>query len=160
MYAHPKVQHLLKPLVVSWGYEPELPGESAFIDQNEWWGTRDVAAFLTVPMAIQFQQDQDWAKVRAACHRLAVETWERIHTLTGITPLHSDPETRFAQMTVSTLPADTDLAVLKTRLYDEYRIEIPVIAWNEKKLIRLSVQGYNSKHDMDHLLFALEKLLK
>lgn len=159
LYARPEVQHLLKPLVVSWGYEPELPGESAFIDQNEWWGTRDVAAFLTVPMAIQFQQSQDWAKVRAACHRLAVETWKRIHALTGIAPLHSDPETWFAQMTVSSLPADTDIAWLKTKLYDDYRIEIPVLAWNENKLIRLSVQGYNSKSDMDHLLHALEKLL-
>jgi isopenicillin-N epimerase len=155
LYARPEVQHLLKPLVVSWGYESETPGDSTFIDHHEWWGTRDLAAFLTVPMAIQFQQDQDWARVRAACHRLAVETWKRIHALTGCAPLHSDPELWFAQMTVSTLPADSDPAALKARLYDEFRIEIPVIAWHERKLIRLSVQGYNTKRDMDKLLFAL-----
>ena len=160
LYARPDVQHLLKPLVVSWGYESETPGDSTFIDQHEWWGTRDIAAFLAVPMAIQFQQKQDWAKVRAACHQLGVETWNRIHDLTGLAPLHSDPESWFAQMSVATLPADTDLAALKAQLYDEYRIEIPVVAWNEKKLIRLSVQGYNSKRDMDRLLFALKNLLK
>ncbi|GAB4499012.1 MAG: aminotransferase class V-fold PLP-dependent enzyme [Anaerolineales bacterium] len=160
LYARPEVQHLLKPLVVSWGYEPETPGDSTFIDQHEWWGTRDIAAFLAVPEAILFQQKQDWAEVRAACHQLAVETWHRIHDLTGLAPLHPDPETWFAQMTVATLPADTDLAALKARLYDEYRIEIPVIAWNERKLIRLSVQGYNSRRDMDKLLSALKALLK
>ncbi len=160
LYARPEVQHLLKPLVVSWGYEPELPGDSTFIDHHEWWGTRDISAFLTVPTAIRFQQDQDWAEVRAACHRLAVETWKRIHDLTGCAPLHSDPELWFAQMIVATLPADTDLAALKARLYNEHRVEIPVIDWNEKKLIRLSVQGYNTKRDMDTLLFALKKLLK
>ena len=160
LYARPEVQHLLKPLVVSWGYEAEVPGDSQFIDYNEWWGTRDVSAFLAVPKAIQFQQDQNWAEVRAACHRLAVETWQRIHELTGETPLHSDPEPWFAQMAVATLPADSDLATLKSRLYDEYRIEIPLIAWNEKKLIRLSVQGYNSRRDMDKLLSALNTLLR
>ncbi|HNO95566.1 MAG TPA: aminotransferase class V-fold PLP-dependent enzyme, partial [Anaerolineales bacterium] len=160
LYARPEVQHLLKPLVVSWGYEAEVPGDSQFIDYNEWWGTRDVSAFLAVPKAIQFQQDQNWAEVRAACHRLAVETWQRIHDLTGETPLHSDPEPWFAQMAVATLPADSDLVALKSRLYDEHRIEIPLIAWNEKKLIRLSVQGYNSRRDMDKLLSALNTLLR
>jgi isopenicillin-N epimerase len=156
LYARPEVQHLLKPLVVSWGYESETPGDSTFIDHHEWWGTRDIAAFLAVPKAIQFQQDQGWAEVRSACHQLAVETWKRIHDVTGCAPLHSDPEAWFAQMIVATLPADTDLAALKARLLNEYRIEIPLIAWNERKLIRLSVQGYNSRRDMDRLLTALK----
>lgn len=159
LYARPEVQSMLKPLIVSWGYESETPGDSPFIDHNEWWGTRDVSAFLAVPMAIQFQQEQAWAEVRAECHRLAVETWQRLHDLTGQAPLHSDPDTWFAQMAVATLPADSDLVSLKSRLYDEHRIEIPLIAWNEKKLIRLSVQGYNSRRDMDRLLSALKKLL-
>ncbi|HNH26245.1 MAG TPA: aminotransferase, partial [Anaerolineales bacterium] len=70
------------------------------------------------------------------------------------------PEPWFAQMAVATLPADSDLVALKSRLYDEHRIEIPLIAWNEKKLIRLSVQGYNSRRDMDKLLSALNTLLR
>jgi isopenicillin-N epimerase len=159
LYARPEMQHLLKPLVVSWGYESLTPSGSTFIDYNEWWGTRDIAAFLTVPMAIRFQQEHAWAEVRSACHRLAVETWKRIHKLTGQAPLHSDPEIWFAQMTVATLPADVDIAALKQRLYDEYRVEIPLIDWHGNKLIRLSVQGYNSKRDMDKLLAALSGLL-
>lgn len=159
LYARPEVQHLLKPLVVSWGYESLTPSGSAFIDHHEWWGTRDIAAFLSVPAAIRFQQDHDWAKVRSACHRLAVETWERIHDLTEQTPLHSDTETWFAQMSVSTLPADTDIVSLKQRLYNEFRIEIPLLDWHGNKLMRLSVQGYNSRRDMDRLLFVLKNLL-
>lgn len=160
LYARPEAQHLLKPLVVSWGYESETPGDSTFIDHHEWWGTRDVAAFLSTPEAIRFQQDHNWDEVRGACHKLAVETWMRIHDLTGVPPLHSDPEIWFAQMIVASLPEDTNLAALKARLYDEHRIEIPVFAWNESKLIRLSVQGYNSRRDMDKLLSALKKSLK
>ena len=74
-------------------------------------------------------------------------------------PLHTDPETWFAQMTVSSLLAQTDILWLKKKLYAEYRIEIPLIDWNEKKLIRLSIQGYNSKRDVNRLLNALKKLL-
>lgn len=159
LYARPEMQHLLKPLVVSWGYESLTPSGSTFIDHNEWWGTRDIAAFLTVPMAIRFQQDHAWAEVQSACHRLAVETWGRIHDLTGQAPLHSDPKIWFAQMTVSTLPGDVDIVNLKQRLYAEYRVEIPLIDWHGNKLIRLSVQGYNSKRDMDKLLAALSGLL-
>lgn len=159
LYAHPNVQAMLKPLVVSWGYEPEISSGSPFIDQNEWWGTRDVAAFLTVPAAIQFQRDHDWVKVRGACHQLAMETRERIHQLTQTSPLHPSAEGWFAQMCVATLPADVDLAALKARLYDDYRVEVPLIDWHGHKLIRISVQGYNSRRDTDKLIHALKTLI-
>ncbi len=64
LYARPEVQHLLEPLVVSWGYESDTPSGSTFIDHHEWWGTRDIAAFLAVPAAIKFQQEHDWLRVR------------------------------------------------------------------------------------------------
>jgi isopenicillin-N epimerase len=153
------MQHLLKPLVVSWGYEPETPGASAFVDQHEWWGTRDVAAFLSVPAAIKFQERNHWDKVRAACHVLAKDAQQQICDLTGLAPLHAQTDGWFAQLAAAPLPVDTDLAALKTRLYDEHRIEIPLIAWNNMKLIRVSIQGYNSKRDIDHLLTALTVLL-
>jgi len=161
LYARPEVQHLLKPLVVSWGYESETPSGSTFIDQHEWWGTRDLAAFLSVPAAIEFQEKHDWVKVRSDCHQLAIETWKRINTLTGLAPLHAarSADGWFAQMTVSPLPAETDIIAFKKRLYDEYRIEIPLIDWHGNKLIRLSVQGYNTRQDMDGLLNALQRLL-
>jgi isopenicillin-N epimerase len=159
LYARPEIQHLLKPLVVLWGYESETPSGSTFIDHHEWWGTRDVAAFLTVPKAIEFQQEQDWVNVRSACHQLAVETWQRINQITGSTPLHRSAEDWFAQMTVSPLPEDTDIIALKNKLYEACCIEIPLIDWRGHKLIRLSVQGYNSKRDVDVLFRALTRLL-
>jgi isopenicillin-N epimerase len=159
LYARPEMQRLLKPLVVSWGYEPETPGASAFVDLHEWWGTRDIATFLSVPAAINFQERNHWDKVRAACHALAKDAQRRICELTKLTPLHAQSDGWFAQLTAAPLPADTDLAALKSRLYDEHCIEIPLIAWNNLKLIRVSIQGYNSKRDVDHLITALTVLL-
>ena len=159
LYARPESQHLLKPLVISWGYESEAPSNSQFIDDNEWWGTRDMAAFLSVPAAIEFQEKHDWDKVRVACHELARDALERICELTGLAPLHSDAESWFCQMVSAPLPAGTDISQLKVRLYDEHHIEVPLIDWNGNKLIRVSVQGYNTKGDIDKLCRALSLLL-
>ena len=51
LYAAPPVQDLLQPLVVGWGWRPEDPGPSPFIDQQQRQGTRDSAAYLAVPAA-------------------------------------------------------------------------------------------------------------
>lgn len=161
LYARPEMQQLLKPLVVSWGYESITPSGSEFVDHHEWWGTRDVAAFLSVPAAIKFQQEHDWDKVRVACHELAEDAQRRICELTGLAPLHDSHQSDswFAQLTAAPLPVDSDLVALKARLYDEFQIEIPLIPWQDKKLIRVSIQGYNSKEDVDRLLDALSALL-
>lgn len=158
LYACSKSQGLLEPLIVSWGWESEQPGQSRFVDHHEWQGTRDLSAFLSVPAAIGFQQENDWEKVRAACHALAVEAETRICTLTGLPSLYSEG-TWFAQMFSALLPTEIDLATLKSRLYDEFRVEVPLIAWNGNKLIRVSVQGYNTRRDVNRLLQALSILL-
>ena len=159
LYARPEVQHLLKPLVVSWGYESEFPSSSTFVDHHEWWGTRDMAAFLSVPSAIQFQAEIVWDEVRNLCHQLVTSAQNRICELTGFAPLHPQTDGWFAQMASTPLPAHTDVASLKKRLYDVYRIEVPVHEWSGNKLIRISVQGYNTKRDVDTLVHALSELL-
>ena len=160
LFARPEVQHLLKPLIVSWGYESEMPSGSDFIDYNEWWGTRDPAAFLSVPAAIEFQKEHAWDAARESCHQLVREAQQRICELTGLASLHSPDDSWFAQMAAAPLPADTVNTTLKNRLYDEYRIEVPLVEWNGNKLVRISVQGYNTKRDIDKLCHALDVLLK
>src|SRR5438094_849224 len=68
LYARREVQHLLEPVIISWGWEARDPSGSRFIDENEFQGTRDFAASLAVPDAIQFQAQHDWPRVRDECH--------------------------------------------------------------------------------------------
>jgi len=159
LYARPEVQSLLKPLIVSWGYESEIPGTSRFVDYFEWMGTRDIAAFLSVPNAIQFQREHNWDSVRADCHEMARYAQRAICDLTGLAPLYSELSDWFAQLVTAPLPEPVDLATLKARLYDEYRVEVPLIFWNGRKLVRVSVQGYNTKEDVDALVHGLKKLI-
>ncbi len=158
LYARPEVQPLLEPLVVSWGWESETPGDSPFIDHHEWQGTRDIAAFLSVPAAIEFMRAHDWDRVRAECHALAQEFRHRVTELTGLPPLSLDSAEWYAQMVAVPLP-DCDSTALKNRLCDEYRIEVPISMWNGTLLIRASYQAYNTRQDVDRIVSALIDLL-
>lgn len=159
LYARPQAQALLEPLVVSWGWQSETPGASPFIDQHEWIGTRDIAAFLSVPAAIQFQKEHAWEDVSESCHRLLSDFRAQMATVTKQDALHPDSPAFYRQMSAFALPAHTDLPTLKARLYDDHRIEVPLIAWNGRKLMRVSVQGYNTRRDLNRLLRALPGLL-
>ncbi len=149
-------QSLVEPLVVSWGWRPEKPGPSRFVQEQEWQGTREIAAYLAVPAAIQFMQEHDWERVRAECHALACYVQERIGALTGLAPL--SPPDWFAQMVSVPLPP-CDAEWVKTRLYDEFHIEVPIVRWNGREFVRVSVQGYNPQADLDALASALGELL-
>ena len=156
LYARRELQHLLKPLVVSWGWQDESFGNTPFIRHHQWQGTRDVASFLSLPAAIQFQQEHDWDAIRQACHELAVETRRRINGLTGEMPICTDDQ--FMQMFTVAIPTD-DVFALKAQLYDTYKIELPAIQWQGKPYMRVSIQGYNTGADADALLAGLSALL-
>ena len=160
LYVRQEFQYLIDPLIVSWGYNPtpETTTGSRFVDLLQWTGTKDPTAALTVPAAIKFMQDHDWDKVRRECHlllRLAIEQICHLTEMPSIYPLESD---FYGQMGVAPIPL-SNITALKARLYDEYKIEVPLIQWHDRQFIRISIQGYNSRRDVDHLLWALTKLL-
>jgi isopenicillin-N epimerase len=165
LHARPEVQGLIDPLVISHGWtdkskEPGAKGafgNSPFIDELEMQGTRDPAPWLTVPAAIDYRRDNDWDSVQAHCHALALDTAHRLGERTGLPPL-SAPQFSAPQMIAMPIP-ECDVEAIKVALYDKYRIEIPVFKWQDTCIVRLSVQGYNSKPQMDLLISALTDLL-
>ncbi len=158
LYAPREVQPMLKPLVVSWGWEAEKPSASTFVDHHEWQGTRDLAAFLSVPAAIDFQEQHDWESVGARCRALARETRRRVHALTRLEPICPEEGGWFKQMFAAPLPVPNP-ELFQRRLYERYRIEVPVYRWADQVLIRPSFQAYNDEADADRLVEALQELL-
>ena len=153
------VQHLVEPLVVSWGWESERPSRSRFVDLHQWQGTRDIAAFLSVPAAIDYAAERRWDAVRAACHAMLHDVRPRLLAVCGCGALYPDQPEYYTQMHIFRLPEGVDGERLKRRLYDEERIEIPVILWNGRWHVRVSVQGYNAPEDLDRLVDSLRRLL-
>jgi isopenicillin-N epimerase len=160
LFVRREIQPLVEPLVVSWGMNPtpEFTTGSRFVDILQWTGTRDPAPYLTVPDAIQFMREQDWGNVRLNCHRLLRQAIERVCDLTDLQPLYPLDSDFYSQMGIAPLPP-CDPAVLKSRLYEEYKIEIPIIQWQDRQFVRISIQGYNDQDDVDALIQALTRLL-
>ncbi|HEY3062159.1 MAG TPA: aminotransferase class V-fold PLP-dependent enzyme [Chloroflexota bacterium] len=159
LYVRRDLQELIEPLVISWGWRAHDPGPSRFVDEHERSGTRDPAAYLAVPDAIAFQAERDWPRVRAECHELVRVARAGLLELSGEEPLVDDDPRWFVQMATLPLPIDTDTEELKRRLWDDFRVEIPLSRWGNRPGIRVSVQGYNTRSDIEHLLEALAKLL-
>ncbi len=161
LYTRREAQHLVEPLVVSWGWGENLSisAGSSYLDYLEWWGTKDPAAYLAVPAAIQFQDQNDWPAVRRSCHELARQALQRVCDLTALPSPYTDDEGFYHQMMIAPLPPIDDPRDLKARLYDEFRVEVPCITWNDRQFVRVSVQGYNTQADIDALLTALEAVL-
>lgn len=160
LYVRRKVQALIEPLIVSWGYHaaPGIATGSRFVDYQQWTGTKDPAAYLTVPDAIQFMNDHDWDNVRRQCNLLLHQAIKRICDLTQLSPAYPLDSDFYSQMGIAPLPP-SDLVTLKSRLYDEYKIEVPLIQWQDRQFIRISVQGYNTQEDINALVSALDILL-
>ena len=160
LYVRRDVQHLVEPLIVSWGYQPtqETTTGSRFVDLLQWTGTKDPVAALTVPAAIHFMEEHNWDEVRLQCHDLLCDAILRVCDLTGLSPLYPLDSGFYSQMGVAPLPP-SNVPVLKKRLYEDYHIEIPVVEWKGRHLLRISIQGYNSQQDVDALVDALRILL-
>lgn len=142
---------VIEPLAVSHGWT----AGSDFVERNEWSGTRDIAPFLTVPAAIEFQRAQAWDRVRADCHELAAAAQRQLCDHYGLPPLSRD---QFAQMVTVPLP-NCDAAAVQQRLYAEHGIEVPVGEFAGQCGIRISVQAYNTAEDLARLLAALKILI-
>lgn len=165
LHARPERHFLLEAPVVSWGYSPLVQGRTGheaytgatLLERRlQWQGTRDLAAFLSVPAAIAFEKAHHWDRVRTACHYLAVESAQRLQALTGLPPIGADSD--FGQMVAMPVPT-VDPQSLQRRLFEEHRIEVPVTRHRDQCFVRMSVQGYNSREDVEALIQALRTIL-
>ncbi|HET8557265.1 MAG TPA: aminotransferase class V-fold PLP-dependent enzyme [Gaiellaceae bacterium] len=147
LHVGPEHQDRVDAAIVSWGY---VEG-ATFQERIERQGTRDPAAWLTVPDAIGFQAERDWDDVRDRSRRLTHEARRDLCDLLGTEPL--GPDSMVAQMAAVRLPRPAD--GLSERLFAGHRVEIPV----EDELLRLSVAGYTTREEIDRLLAALVREL-
>ncbi len=158
LYARPDRHGMLEPLVVSWGDRGTQVRPGRFIEELEYQGTRDIAAYLAVPAAIRFLEDHRWSEKRNECHELLCRFRVEVTRRTGLAALTPDGPTWFRQMATLPLPP-TDAKAMQRKLHDVYRIEVPIIDWNGRQLLRVSVQAYNTADDIAALSAALSDLL-
>jgi isopenicillin-N epimerase len=151
LHVRPEHQERVEGPIVSWGHE----NASTFISRTEEQGTRDAAAYLTVPAAIAFHEQHMGDDVRARCIAASREARRDLCALFGTEPIA--PEEMVLQMASVRLPDGTG-EVLERTLWEEHRIEIPVMR-PEKDLLRISIAVYTTSDDVERLLDALPRAL-
>ena len=162
-FLHVRLEHqsAIRPLILSHGWQEGTVdgpfGGSRFIDALETQGTRDMAAFLSLPAALDWQAARGWPQVSAhAAERMQAAS----HRIIKITrqPLLAAQEFLTPQMVAFPLPLGTDPIALKAALFAQ-RIEIPCYHWQNRPILRLSVAGYTTDAELGHLVATLRDLL-
>jgi isopenicillin-N epimerase len=160
VYARPENHQTIEPLIVAWGWEPGKHSPTPMVSYIEALGTRDLSGFLAVPDAIQFFRDHNWPAVQDGCHRLLVETIAQIADFSDVAPFSPLSKTWVSQMGSAPIPDSVDCAALHQFLMEQYHIEIPVFPWNSHKLVRISMQGYNTPKDALTLVNGIKEFIQ
>ena len=149
----------IDPLVVSWGYQALFPSASTFLDHHQMNGTRDYAAFLTIPAAIEFMEQHNWWQVAADCRKMLYDNAPVLCDLLHTAPLAPLQEAFILQL--FSAPIKTrEPEKLHDLFRDKYRIQVPVMRQDEKVLLRFSINGFNEQGDLDKLFDAIKDVQK
>jgi len=159
LYVKKEFQAEIEPLVVSWGYESLAPSESQFLDYHEYQGTNDHSAFLCTPKVIEFLEQNNWKEKSKACKQIVFANYQRFCDLLQTQPIAPITEEFLGQM--ASIPVKTSKPMeLKELLYEQYKIQIPVMPLNGQVYLRYSINAYNTQEDLEVLYKALEDIIK
>jgi isopenicillin-N epimerase len=157
----------LQPLQVSWGWRADRArfterdefGSTPRLRLFEFEGTRDPCAWLAIPSAIDFQTELGWRRIAERIAELTRHVRRRLTGLAGLTPHTPEGADLCGAMVAFQLPSGVDAPTLRRRLWEEYRIEVPIVERPDRLLIRASTHFYNSAAEVDRLAEALPRLL-
>jgi isopenicillin-N epimerase len=171
LHVRKELQAGLKPLSVSHGHNSTRRDRSRFRLDFDWTGTADPSAALCVPHALRVMGGLlpgGWPAVMADNRAKVLAARRMLCERLGVAP-HCPEEMVGAMATVglpegypTAPPPPYYLDPLQDRLFHEWKIEVPVIAWPKapKRHLRLSAQLYNTHAEYQRLAEALEALLR
>ena len=159
LYVRKEWQHLVDPLVISWGYQALFPTDSQFLDFHQTNGTRDYSAFLTIPAAIDFMKEHNWEKVAANCRKLVQENAFAFCKLLGTEPLAPVNDNFILQLFSAEIKTN-EPEKLHDYFFEKYKIQIPVMRQGNKIYLRYSINAFNSQQDLDKLFMAIRDIKK
>ena len=159
----------IHPLTISHGATGVRPGRSRFRLEFDWTGTLDPTAWLTVPKAIAYMGSLvsgGWPALMARNRALALAARELLCAAAGSAP--PSPDGMIGSLASIVLPDSPTVETgwrirdpIQGRLFDDWGIELPIMRWPAppKRLLRISVQLYNTPGQYVHLAEALRKEL-
>lgn len=158
VYIDPQWHSHVQPARLSWGrLNPKQP--ESWSDELLWTGSRDFSAYLSVPNAIAFFEKFPSEQLDERNHELACYARRRLLEIPGCEPVTPEGREWFGWMVGVWLPDAagdaTDYSTLQQRLFEKHGIEVPIVCFNQRYLVRVSCHLYVSSHDIDRLVRSL-----
>jgi isopenicillin-N epimerase len=157
LWARSEVQPQVRPPHLSWGRTP-AGREPSWRDEFDWVGTRDISAWLAISAAITVMERLLAAGFRRRTHALAAYARRKIEALTGLPGLTPDDPAWYGSMAAMPLPPG-QAELLQAALWQRHRIEVPIVAWQGQRLVRVSCHAYTQSREIDQLVDAVGGLL-
>jgi isopenicillin-N epimerase len=158
LYVAPEWHQHVRTPALSWGrLAPSEP--TTWWEEFDWTGTRDPSAYLATTAAFDLLEHQvGLPAFRARTHFLARYARQRIVELTGLEPAIPDSQEWYGSMISLPLPPVAS-RTLQKQLWEQHRIEVPIVEHNGQRAVRFSCHLYNYREDIDVLVQALKSLL-
>ncbi|MFM1830150.1 MAG: hypothetical protein RLZZ558_490 [Planctomycetota bacterium] len=151
----PAWQERVHPCVIS-----HFRGQG-FVKAFEWQGTRDFSAWLSVPAAIDFVESIGLERLVRHNGDLAAWAHQLLVEGLGLEPLTPPDGSCLACIASIELPRTLHrygtVEALQASLRHEDRIEVPVMLWNDRWLLRVSAAAHNLPEHYERLLEALRR---
>ena len=156
LWVRPDRQHGIHPTTISHFLH------EGFTNEFNWQGTRDITSWLCVSDAIEWFERIGWDSVMRHNHELAVWVQQMLCDRWNVKPASPVNGTMLGSMATVQLPEQATLRrkfpeflQLRERLYNDYRIEVPVVDWMNKLWVRPCCQIYNKPQQYEALADAV-----
>jgi len=170
LHVRPDRKRLIKPTVISHGYNMQVPDEKRFRVEFDWTGTADPSPWLCIPRAIEllssFYPDGMAGHMR---HNRELSISARRYLMQRFDVSAPCPENMLGSMASLPMP-DNVLGSpegmpwkdwMFEALYRRFNIEVIVLPWpaTPRRILRICAQAYNSMRQYEILADAVTELL-
>ena len=167
LYARKSVQYLVSsPPIVSWGVSPEsnfmmgLSG-SIFVDAYAWPGTIDPCAAISLVSVIEFLQHSQHGEKLVESRKLAQFTRRAFSEALGITEkehIYADSDLLYSHLVILPI-GDFCAKKMHAQLWEHFKLECPGIVFEGRNYLRVAINVYNSKSDIEKLIKATKSIM-
>lgn len=158
----------IRPIAISHGANSPRTDRSRYLIEFGWTGTDDPSPFLCVPESIKYFESAingGWNTIRERNHKLALAARNYLCEALGIS--HPCPDEFIGSMASLPIWDACEKELPKSPLYidrlqnflwENYKIEVPVIPWEKypHRLLRISAQLYNHLSQYEKLAEILK----
>ncbi len=157
LYTKRERQEMTQPLVPSHGYR------QGYATAFDYIGTKDWSPYLAAVDGLHFFQKLGPERVRQHNNSLALKARQLL--LEVLPQPEPAPVSMLASLASVVLPMKADEVTFEVtqkihdRLWDNYRIEVPVFPFGQSMLLRVAVQVFNTEEEYKRLCSVIPELL-